>query len=502
MLLLLLACADRTQAPGGELPSRGASTWVGIEIAPFSVDFGDVPIGGTATATVDVTSVGTGTLVFEARVEDADRGFTVGVESLPIPPGETYALPLSFSPVSRTDAQTRLLLTSEDPETPQVAVPLSGAATWWDLVPEAATVDFGELGEGCTVDERVSFEAIGNADPFTLLGFAGGDPAIAGDLYGAALPADVAPRDTIVVTVAATGAAVGPLDATLSAVSPETSVEILRVRAEVVEREVETFTYTVPSPGSEDIVVVLDVAADSADYTRARSNLDALFEELAWDDRRFAIVVGEDGCVPGRWVDASTTDPEAAFEAMFAVAGGDSTGQGFMLLEAATTSTNLGAGGCNEGLIRDASPLAVVFVSDTFDQSANAWSYYVSLVQSLKTDADDLVIHAVAPDYPSGCNELEPGQGWYEASVATGGLYLSICATDWASHLLDAFDSPAWGGSIEVPDWPEPDSIQVLVDDLPASHWIYNETDNSLDFEADHVPPPGSVVTITYYRDC
>ncbi len=68
-------------------------------------------------------------------------------------------------------------------------------------------------------------------------------------------------------------------------------------------------------------------------------------------------------------------------------------------------------------------------VSDEPEQSVNPYTYYVSLFQGMKADPDDVVIHAVAGDYPGGCGSASAGTGYYEATVATGGVFLSICAS-------------------------------------------------------------------------
>ena len=126
--------------------------------------------------------------------------------------------------------------------------------------------------------------------------------------------------------------------------------------------------------------------------------------------------------------------------------------------------------------------------------------------QSLKSDSDDLVIHAIAGDYPSGCGGNEPGTGWYEASVATGGLFLSICATDWASHLEAlAEGSAADLSSFELTDWPVAETIVVRIDGITTTTgWEYNETDNSVDFDESSIPEGGSTIEIEYalFGDC
>ena len=140
---------------------------------------------------------------------------------------------------------------------------------------------------------------------------------------------------------------------------------------------------------------------------------------------------------------------------------GSNTEMAFMLLEeclaqSATTS------GCNYGLIRPDATLALVGISDEVEQSVNSWTYYVSLFQSLKQDPNDVVIHAVGGDYPSGCGMNDPYTGMYEATVATGGLFWSICAQDWGTYLEElAEGSAADLSSFGLTEPPVPETIVV-----------------------------------------
>ena len=161
-------------------------------------------------------------------------------------------------------------------------------------------------------------------------------------------------------------------------------------------------------------------------------------------DYHVAVAVEDDGCVLGSdaYIDNtfSLSDAESTFETqadIYLTLGtyGANTERGFSLAEAASRRPTSDSGGCNDGLYREEAALAIVHVSDEPEQSVNPYTYYVSLFQGMKADPDDVVIHAVAGDYPGGCGSAQAGTGYYEATVATGGLFLSICATDWGSHL-------------------------------------------------------------------
>ena len=75
--------------------------------------------------------------------------------------------------------------------------------------------------------------------------------------------------------------------------------------------------------------------------------------------------------------------------------------------------------------------------------------------------------------------------GFYEATVATGGLFLSICSTDWGAHLQALAEGSTTDlSSFELTDWPVPETIIVRLDGLQTTvGWEYNPTDNSIDFD-------------------
>jgi hypothetical protein len=82
---------------------------------------------------------------------------------------------------------------------------------------------------------------------------------------------------------------------------------------------------------------------------------------------------------------------------------------------------------------------------DEPDQSEHDYTYYVDLCRSLKDHPKDVMMNAIAGDYPSGCGSAVPGTGYYEAASATGGLFLSICAADWAPHFEQLVEACAAG---------------------------------------------------------
>ena len=88
----------------------------------------------------------------------------------------------------------------------------------------------------------------------------------------------------------------------------------------------------------------------------------------------------------------------------------------------------------------------------------------------------------------------------YEATVATGGLFLSICATDFGSHLEELAEGSTTDlTSFELSDYPVEETIEVVVNGFTTTTgWSYNAVDNSIDFEQDYVPEGGSTIEVDY----
>ena len=177
---------------------------------------------------------------------------------------------------------------------------------------------------------------------------------------------------------------------------------------------------------------------------------------------------------------------------------GYNTERAFSLFEAALSSANIKSGGCNDGFYREDATLSLVGVSDEPEQSVNPYTYYVSLFQSMKSDSDDVVMHAIGGDYPTGCSSASAYTGFYEATVATGGLFLSICATDFGTYLEAlAEGSAADLTSFELTDFPVPDTIEVTVNGFPQNTgWTYDAASNTINFEEDYVPEGGSTIEV------
>jgi hypothetical protein len=181
-----------------------------------------------------------------------------------------------------------------------------------------------------------------------------------------------------------------------------------------------------------------------ADRANVRDNLETLLATLGASgvEWRLAVVMADDGCVAGEraWIDAAVPEADRldALDAMLAGDAGFDADAGFALLTAATSAENVGSGGCNAGLVRADARLALVGITDDFEDSGLAWAAVVADFQATKADPDDV--------------RFQGGVVTVNGEVVTTG-------------------------------------------------WAYASGDNALEFDADHMPEAGAEIVVTYIPD-
>jgi len=168
---------------------------------------------------------------------------------------------------------------------------------------------------------------------------------------------------------------------------------------------------------------------------------------------------------------------------------------------------------CNEGFLRPNAMLHIIMLSDECEQSPNPgicgtqWQNYVDRIITQKGDPSLVRMSAIAGDYPSGCSltgqpnsqTAEFGSGYYEASIATGGLFISICS-DWTDpfYLQQLAAASVENAIFELSNPPILDSIEVTIDGvIITSGWSYDQSTNSI--LLDTQPPELSTVQVQYY---
>jgi hypothetical protein len=495
-----------------------------IDVQPTDLAFGQVDAGTESAQVVNVLNTGEGDLhILHIALDDAEAPYDIGaIGSVLVPPGQATSFLVTFQPGTSIASSAKVLIDSDDPDEPTVEVNLSGDGIAPVINVSPTEHDFGRLYIGCDALQEVEISNSGNAalaiDDFT---YNTGSTDLLFDTdesNNGALPWTLAPGATVSVWVD-----FAPLDEyqdigylMIDSNDPFTPTVMATQsgNGELWGENLDVFEQ--PINGATDILFALDWSCSmNDDIAAVETNFISFITTMAGMDADYhlAVVVQDGGCIIGNdsFIDSDSSNAQNIFDTMV----GNSSDQGvdterlFSLLEDALSSSNRNPGGCNEGFYRENAKLNLVAISDEPEQSNQDYTYFVALFQSLKSDTDDLVIHAVAADNPANGGGNNCGAdygsgnqaGRYEnATVATGGLYLSICATDWGSHLQAlAENSTADLSSFELTDIPVAETIRVEVDGVTMSTgWTYNPVDNAVEFEPDYIPEGGSTVEATY----
>ena len=494
---------------------------------PGSVAFGEFTVA-EVTAEIEETVLlrndGDGDCqIFGLDLAEDDTAFGVtALGSVLIPPGGETTFVAWYLPETAANDSATAVVDSNDPETPQLEIPLTGSGQAPVIDVNPAEFDFGSMYIGCDNSQALTITNVGN-DTLVVDSFqfntAGTDLAFFEDpdLANGELPWTLAPGETADVWVD-----YAPLDeyqdtSYLYVNSNDPAVPSYLTTqvgaAELYGLNLDLFEQ--PINGATDIIFALDWSCSMYDdLANVQTNFGTFVTTLASMDADYhvAAVVADDGCIVGSspYVDntMSLSDQEALFEVhtCFDYGGtscplqGSNTERAFMLLESALSNSNIKSGGCNEGFYRETATLSLIGVSDEPEQSVNPYTYYVSLFQGLKADPDQVSIHGVGGDYPSGCESAMAFAGLYEASVATGGFLWSICSADYGTDLgtLATVKAPKLT-SLELSGFPVPETVKVLIDGVNVpSGWTYTPSTNTVDFESGEWLQVGSVVEVAY----
>ena len=498
-----------------------------IAVDPLEIDFGEVYVDGVETGppaslteVVTITNEGAGPLqISDIALVNPDSPYEIGALTSPlVQPGGSAQFSVTFSPDTSGSTSGTIVIESNDPDESTVEVALLGDGIAPVIEVTPTEYDFGTLYIGCEGTQEVTISNVGNA-PLVIsnlqLNTSSADFEVESSLTGS-MPYTLEPSESVGVDVA-----YAPYDDydDISYLVVESNDPYTPQVTAVQEGAGELFganidVYEQPIRGMTDIIFAVDRSCSmNDDIENVQNNFGTFTTTMAGldSDYQVAATVEDDGCINGAdlFIDNtfSASDAQQTITTMINLGAsyGSNTERAFMLIESCLGETLTGSG-CNYGLVRDDATLNLVGVSDEPEQSVNNYSHYVSLFQGLKTNPDDVVLHAIGGDYPSGCSSASAYTGFYEATVATGGLFLSICATDWGTHLEALAEGAAADlSTFELTDWPVPETVVVRVDGVTTTvGWEYNPTDNAIDFESDYVPEGGSTIEIEYalFGDC
>ena len=149
-----------------------------LAVEPGELAFGDVMTGDQARLNLTVSNQGSGNAVL--TVDEIQLGSLASehfhLEDLPAFPaylnrGDALELGVVFHPATTGELADRVVIASDDPDDPQLEIPLSGRGVVPDLVVDPAPVDFGEVRIGESLPLEISLTNAGGA-PLAITGIA------------------------------------------------------------------------------------------------------------------------------------------------------------------------------------------------------------------------------------------------------------------------------------------------------------------------------------------
>jgi hypothetical protein len=227
MLLLLLACSENklyhTPDEGGGDTTAGAPD---IAVDPAAIDFGTVASGDSGAMNLTIANQGDETLNL-ADLSLATESYAItwtDVSSPIVAPGAAVETVVTWSPDSSGAMHDTLVITSDDPDEPEVDVPLSGNSPAGDISVTPATWDFGTLEVGASATTTVNVANVGDG-PLVISDWSysanDADLSVIDPGALAAMPTTLGPGESTDVVVQYAPSAGGPDEGTLSITSDD-----------------------------------------------------------------------------------------------------------------------------------------------------------------------------------------------------------------------------------------------------------------------------------------
>ena len=518
LTLLLSGCrSDNFLTPNGDGSNAGNGPAPNITVWPDDIDFGSarvvddevidrtISIANTGQADLEIS----GTRVVES---EGSTGFVAGEPaSILIPPGARTELPAWFRPRQYTLADGTIMIDSNDPDDPSVAVTLHGVGIAPAIRIDPEELDIGVIPFGCVSPNPIEVQNVGN-DTLVVdhLSFTATLPDIVADDLD---PVTLEPGEKKVVTLTYTPQADSEVHGVLTATSndPAQPTAMGKQVGQPGDQVPAEDLWEVPEQPMSDILFVVDNSNSMTPFqTELADNGETFMDTLTEknSDWQVGVVTIDDPSLRGVVITPDLPDPVSTFSWQVQP-GTDAATDEYQLYRAWQTLQS--PWGDFYRYLRDDAMLTIIIVSDERAQVPEVSRYdkmteeqvggYVDYFQSLKDDDSLVAIDVVGSPPPDGCDPAkEPGWSLDSAVEQTGGIFLSICDKDWGPGLAEiAAASVPDLRVFHLSDEPIEDTIEVTVngEEIDADTlWFYDLTENAVVFH--EAPEAESIVQIDY----
>lgn len=466
----------------------------------LSVDFGAARVAdGPVVHELAVANVcedgrpGVRALGLTATVDGA--AFALAAPPEDVGPGESGVVRLTYTPHAADEDFGVLTLATTAPDRPSIDVDLSGAGIAGQLALSSAELAFGDVEVGCAPERSITVRNVGNEDlALTNIAVSSGPFT----LVDAPSPGPLAPGAAAAVSVAFTPTAAAA-SATLTVSSDDPVVPSAAVPlsgagvspGSVVDR-------TTQGALAADVLLVVDNSGTSMVDPQAAlaEHLDALLAGLGDGDWQIAVITTDKPTFRGDVVTPTTPDPVTALATQTLAGTFGSVDAGTaQVLAACGPGGDAAPGG---GFLREDARLTVVVVSTASDDSAGSPEAAAAALVDVKGgDAELVRYHAIVGDVPTPPCRVQPGTGYVDVAAETGGAFVSVCTTDWATDLAHlGAEAVGLRRAFRLTSAPVPASIAVTVDGAGATGWTYDGVANEVRLPT--APPAGATVEVAY----
>lgn len=508
VLLVAAGCTPDNKVAAVDTDNPDTPDEPSIVVTPDELYFDALAVGASQTQTFVVSNVGSEDLHVASMDLYGAAAFTLlsSTEAYTLAPAQSIEFTASYSPTG-PEERAQLHIASDDAGNPDALVDMEGAGLFPELRITPNPFDFGRILLDCPRSQELTLANNGLA-PLTLQTLAQiGDGWALDSSFG--LPYELAEGATVGLTLTVTPTEEGLYSSEVYITSNDTipTQTASQTATGTTDPAVEDEFWQGDGPWEKtDILFYVDQSGSMRDNQR---NLADNFENFAMRldtlslDWQVMVSTKDTGCHNGEIFTADTPDAITGFIDAVGGRGGQYTERGFTVTYNALQEN--APGGCNEGFLRENSKTMLIMVSDEPEQSSGNFTDWVPRFTALAPTAS---VTAIAGPVPAGCEEAEPGTGYYEASVASHGAFLDICQEDWSSYFETIASLSATGqvDTFYLSSQPDPATIEVTVTGITAAdaEWDYDGDANAIVFDGAALPAPGAHIVVDYQllADC
>ncbi|MDP8238171.1 MAG: choice-of-anchor D domain-containing protein, partial [Candidatus Hatepunaea meridiana] len=156
----LTITSDDEENEDVEVALLGVGVGPVISVHPRALDFDVVGIEHSEELTITIRNRGLNDLVISAIVNENDAFDTDFEEEITIEPDQWEEITVTFTPLIGIDYADTLIISSNDPDNRELAVPLSGTGVGAIIVVDPDTVQFGEVGLNRAAEAAITIRNI------------------------------------------------------------------------------------------------------------------------------------------------------------------------------------------------------------------------------------------------------------------------------------------------------------------------------------------------------